>query len=250
MKVTATATLPKNSQRSAALVAGTGYLMVFILGLITNFFIFNKLIVPGDAGKTAENIIGSEMIFRLGIAGWTVVLVFDSIVAWALYIFLSPVNKNLALLSAWFRLIYVAIFAASLVNLFSVLHVLTDAGFLSTVSTSQAHAQAMLYLNNYSLGFDTGIIFFAIHVLLLGYLIIKSRYVPAFLGVLLLIAGAAYVFNSFGSVTAAVITQKQNFFIWVVAIPAITAELSFTVWLLIKGGKEKQVAKAESLQME
>ncbi len=239
MNETATAILPNMSPRTAARVAGTGYILVFILGVITNFFIFNKLIVPGEMNTSAENVISHQTIFRLGIVSWIVVLVFDSVVAWALYIFLSPVDKNLALLCAWFRLIYVAIFGASLVNLFSVLHVLTDPGFLTTVSASQAHAQAMLFLNNYSLGFDTGILFFAIHVLLLGYLIMKSGNIPSILGILLLIAGLAYVANSFGSVTAAGFTQNPNFLVWVVAVPAIAAELSFTVWLLAKGGKEK-----------
>ncbi|HSN08930.1 MAG TPA: DUF4386 domain-containing protein [Hanamia sp.] len=227
--------------RKAALIAGTGYLVVFILGLLTNFFIFGKLIVPGDAAKTADNIIANEPLFRLGIASWIIVLVFDSIVAWALYIFLTPVNKNLALLCAWFRLIYVAIFAASLVNLFSVLQVLTQADFLSTFSSSQAHSQAMLFLNAYNYGFISGIVFFAIHVLLLGYLILKSDDIPHFLGILLLIAAAGYLFNSFGNIISTDYAKHQSQFLLIVALPAIIAELAFTFWLLIKGGKSKPV---------
>ena len=238
---TSTAAFPNALPRKAALTAGTGYLIVFVLGLLTNFFIFGKLIVPADAAKTAGNIIANESLFRLGIASWIIVLVFDSIVAWALYIFLTPVNKTLALLCAWFRLIYVAIFAASLVNLFSVLQILTQADFHSAFSSSQAHSQAMLFLNAYNYGFISGIVFFAIHVLLLGYLILKSENIPNFLGIFLLIAAAGYLINSFGNIVSSGYAKNQAQFLLIVGLPAIIAELAFTSWLLVKGGKGEPV---------
>ena len=237
------------SQRKTALIAATGYLVVFVLGLFTNFFIFGKIIVPGDATKTATNVIAHQLLFRLGIAAWVIVLVFDSIVAWALYIFLKPVNHNLALLCAWFRLMYVAIFAASLVNLFSVLQLLTPADFRSPFSFFQAPSQVMLFLNAYNYGFLTGIVFFAIHVLLLGYLILKSDHIPNFLGIFLFIAAGCYLLNSFGNIVSAGYAKNQTLFLSIVAIPAIAAELSFTVWLLMKGGSTRP-ARVSHFSME
>src|SRR5258706_7600265 len=122
-----TASISEISLRNAARIAGFGYLMVFILGIFGNFFVFEKLIVPGDAVTTANNIIANESLFRLGIASWVIVITFDALVAWALYILLKPINKSLSLLAAWFRLVFVAIFGYSFVDYFSVLQLFSGA---------------------------------------------------------------------------------------------------------------------------
>ena len=239
----------ETSRRKTALIAATGYLVVFVLGLLTNFLIFAKIIVPGDAVKTTANLIAHPSLFRLGIAGWVIVLVFDSVVAWALYIFLKPVSHHLALLCAWFRLIYVAIFAASLVNLFSVLQLLAPADFHSALSSFQIPSQVMMLLNAYNYGFLTGIVFFAIHVSLLGYLILKSDDIPGFLGIFLFIAAGGYLFNSFGNIVSADYAKNQTLFLSLAALPAIAAELSFTIWLFVKGGSPK-AARTRHFSME
>jgi hypothetical protein len=93
-----------------ARVAGFGLLLMFILAAFVIFFVLEGLIVPGDAVTTANNIIAHEMLFRCGIISFIIVLILDLLVAWALYIVLQPVNKNLALLAAWLRLVYTIIF--------------------------------------------------------------------------------------------------------------------------------------------
>lgn len=97
-----TASIIEISLRNAARIAGFGYLMVFILGIFGNFFVFEKLIIPGDAVTTANNIIANESLFRFGIASWVIVITFDALVAWALYILLKPINKSLSLLVGWY----------------------------------------------------------------------------------------------------------------------------------------------------
>ena len=85
-----TSKIAKISLGNAAILAGLGYLPVFILGGFANF---PNFIVPGDAETTVNNIMASESLFRTYIASWIIVLAFDALVAWALYIFLKPVNK-------------------------------------------------------------------------------------------------------------------------------------------------------------
>lgn len=92
-------------QRTAAIVAGTGLLIMFFAAIFANFFVIESLIVPGDAERTANNIIANESLFRFGIVSFLIVLICDVLVAWALYVFLNPVNKSLSLLAAWFRLV-------------------------------------------------------------------------------------------------------------------------------------------------
>jgi len=227
------------SLRKAARVAGLAYLIIFILGGFTNFIARDNLIVAGDAATTASNIMASESLFRMGIAGGVIVLAADAVVAWALYIFLKPVNKSLSLLAAWFRLLFVAIAGINLLNLLIVLLLLSGADYLTVFETGQLQAQVMLFLGAHEFGINISWVFFGLHILVLGYLIFKSDYIPQILGVLLIVASLGYFINSFASFLSPTYADNEANLL-VVAVPAIIAELSLTLWLLIKGGSIQQ----------
>jgi len=230
------------SLNKAAKIAGTAYLVIFILGLFANFFVFENLVVQGDAETTANNILANESLFRTGIASWIVVLICDIIAAWALYILLKPVNKNLSLLAAWLRLVYSTIFAAAQVNLFFVLMTLSGADYLSVFNTVQQHSLILLFLKGYNYGFLIGLVFFGMHLLALGYLAYKSGYIPKFLGILLIAAAFGYVVDSFANFLLPNYTDYKTIFLILVAVPGIAGEFSFTLWLLLnKSMANKQV---------
>jgi hypothetical protein len=221
------------SLRQAAVFAGLGYLIVFIFGFAN--IRREKLTVRGDAATTAINIVASESRFRAGTASWIVVLVADVVVAWALYVFLKPVGESLSLLTAWVRLVYVAIAAVAVVNLLSAVGLLTDADETEGFRADQRNAQAMLFLRSYDFGFNVGFVFFGLHILGLGYLIVRSDYIPTVLGVLLIVASVAYLVDSFACFLSSSYGRNEAHSL-VFAIPAIISELSLTVWLLVWGG--------------
>jgi len=221
------------SLRQAAVIAGLGYLIVFIFGFAN--IRREKLTVRGDAATTASNIRASESRFRAGTASWIVVLVADVVVAWALYVFLKPVSESLSLLTAWVRLVYVAIAAMAVVNLLSAVGLLTDADESEGFRADQRNAQAMMFLRSYDFGFNVGFVFFGLHILGLGYLIVRSDYIPTVLGVLLIVASVAYLIDSFACFLSSSYGSNEAHSL-VFAIPAIISELSLTVWLLIWGG--------------
>ena len=218
------------SLRKAAIVAGLGLLIMTISAIFANFIVLESLIVPGDAAITANNIIASEGLFRSGICSFIIVIIMDVVVAWALYVLLKPVNKSLSLLAALFRLVYAAIFGIALVNLFSVLQLLSGADYLTAFEPNQLHAQVMLFLKAFSYGWTIGLIFFGIHLFILGYLIFKSDYIPKILGVLVIIAGLGYIIDSF------VIFLLPNYDV-TIAMFTFIGELLFMLWLLFKGAK-------------
>ena len=225
------------SVRQAARIAGISYLLIYIVAALADFSMDGRAsVVLGDVTTAVDNIVENKTLFRLGVAGWIVVMVIDVIVAWALYVFLKPVNRSLALLAAWFRLIYVAILGSSLVNHFSVLGLLSGADHLAVIETSHLHAQVMelLYAHKYALLIS--FLFFGIHIFLLGYLILKSDYIPRIIGVLLVIASIGYLIDSFGNFLSSSYASNLPFLIFV-GIPAVIAEFSLTLWLLFKGGK-------------
>jgi len=104
------------SQRQAAIVAGYGFLLTLIAVTFATIYGEN-LFVLEDAAATANNIMASGGLFRVGIVSWLFVILGDMVRAWALYVFFKPVNKSLALLAAWFMLVHDAILGVALVNL-------------------------------------------------------------------------------------------------------------------------------------
>ena len=222
------------SLREAAVIAGIGYLVIFLFGLSN--VRREKLIVRGDAAATASNIRASESRFRAFIATWIVMLVADVVVAWALYVFLKPAGDSLSLLTAWVRLVYVAVAAIAVVNLLSLLDLVRSADDSEAFQTDQINAQAMRYLSSYDFGFNVGYVFFGLHILGLGYLIVRLDYIPSVLGILLIVASVGYLIDSFASFLSSRYANNEAFFFVFVAVPAIISELSLTVWLLFWGG--------------
>jgi hypothetical protein len=218
------------SLHKAAIVAGIGLLIMTIFAIFANFFVFQKLIIPGDATTTANNIMTNEMQFRIGICSFLIVIICDVVVAWALYVFLKPVNKSLSLLAALFRLVYATIFAIALVNYYSVFQLLSGSDYLAIFETSKLHAQVMLSINAFRDGWAVGFVFFGLHLALLGYLVFRSDYIPRILGILLIVAGIGYLIDNFGKFLF------PNFDVIISMVTGL-GELIFMFWLLIKGSK-------------
>ncbi len=195
------------SLRTAAIVAGFGLLAMAILAGFANFSVFQSLVVAGDSKTTAENIIASSGSFRMGIFFFLAVAILDVVVAWALYVLLKPANRSLSLLAAWFRIVYAAIFAAALINLF------TGAGYLKTFDVNQLYAQGMVSLSAFRSGWDLGLAIFGLHLLVLGYLVFKSSYASKWWGILLsillAIAGLGYLADSIGKFLLPTLTMSD-----------------------------------------
>jgi hypothetical protein len=210
------------SLRKAAIFAGIGFLMSFAGA------IFASLNVNiGDAAITASNVMA-------GIFGFLIAILGDLIRAWAFYVFFKPVNKSLALFSAWLMLIHDAIFGAALINLASGSVLISGADYLTALDPNQLRSLALMFSDAYSYGFQFGLFFFSFHLGILGYLVYKSGHIPKILSVLLIIASAGYLINSVG------VILSPNFpeIIWTVLMgPCLLGELALIVWLAFKGGK-------------
>jgi len=225
------------SPRKLAKIAGSGYLVIILAGIFAEFIIRSNLIVPGDAAATAHQIIAKEGLFRLSIAGDLVMLLSDVMVACALYFLLKPVSRNLSLLAAFFRLVHSAVYGVNLLNLIFVLQLLEGYSFLGVFETDQLYALAMVFLKAHQYGYDIGLVFFGFHCGVLGYLVFRSGFFPRILGILLGVAAMAYLVNSFARFLMINYQAYESLFAVIVFVPAFVAELSFTLWLLVKGVK-------------
>ena len=228
------------SQQQAARVAGLGYLAIILLAVFAEFFVRTALFVPGDVTATVNNIMENDLLFRIGIISWIVVVACDVVVTWALYVLFKPVSHTIALLSSLFRLVYIAIKGAALVYFLFALQLLSGADYLSVFELGQLHAQVMLYLGGHNYGFLIGLVFFGIHCFILGYLVYKSGFFPKVIGILLMIACFGYLIDSFANFLMPNYASYQDMMLLVVAVPAFFAEISFCIWLLFKNIDKKQ----------
>ncbi len=235
-----TTALTEASPRTAARIAGVGYLIIFVLAIFANFIVREGLIDPDNAAATFANIADSELLFRVGIVGFLAIFIVDIVIAWALYVLFKNVGKELSLLTAWFRLVYTVFLGVALIFFFVVLDLVSGAGYLSAFGPGQLDAQVMLLLSAFNYAWLIGLAGFGIHLMLLGYLMLSSGTAPRVLGILLAIAGAAYVFDTAANALVSSYSDYETVFLLIVAIPSVIAELWFAMWLLMRGGVEQE----------
>ncbi|MEO7324366.1 MAG: DUF4386 domain-containing protein [Dokdonella sp.] len=229
-----TTTASETSPQTTARLGGILYLVIIVAGATGELFIRGTLVVSGNAAATANHIIASESLWRLGIVGDLAMHVCDVFVMWALYILLRPVNRNLALLNLLLNLIQTAVLVANKSLLLVPLLLLGDAPYLKSLDPAQLQAWSYVAIRLHEHGFAIGLIFFGFVCLVEGYLIRTSRYLPKLIGVMMQIAGTCYLINSLAVLLAPAIAAKL---FPAILMPCLVAELSLALWLTVKGVK-------------
>jgi hypothetical protein len=229
------------TQRKTARVAGVLYLIIIAAGIWAFFVVRSNLIVPGDATATANNVMASEGLFRASIAADLVMIMSDVALALAFYVLLKPVSRSLSLLAAFFRLAQAANLGINVLNLFFGLQLLKGASDVIALSADQLHDLALFFFSAHGVGYTISLVFFGFSILILGYLIFRSGYLPKILGILLIIASLGYLVDGFANVLLINYADYADILGTVVFGPALIAELVLALWLLIKGVKVQPV---------
>ena len=217
----------RNSVNRTARVAGFLYLLVFPFAIFS-LIVRAKLIVHGDAAATASNIMASEGLFRGGIVAWLVSQTIFIFLLMALYKLLKPVNWNVALHMVVLLLVGVPIALINELNQFAALLLLSGADYLTAIEAGQLHARVMFHLNLHEYGIYIAQIFWGLWLLPLGYLVLKSGFLPRILGVLLMIGCFGHLID----VVAAV--GVSSFEVRVSQFTSI-GEFLLPLWLVVKG---------------
>ena len=215
-----------------AKVAGVIWLIVALLAPFAEFFVRQGLIVPGNVAATAENIVASQSLFRAGFATDLVVFVIEVALAAVLYVLFRPVSRTLALVMAFARLAMVTILGLNLLNMFTALQLLTSPEYATAFEKGQLQALAFVFLNAQHYGYALGMVFFGLHLGVLGFLVYRSRFLPRILGILMVVSALGYLADSF---TKFLTPQYADTLAVVVVVTALIGELPLTLWLLVKG---------------
>lgn len=210
-------------------IAGSSYLLIIVLGAIGYLFIRDPLIVSGDAAATASNILQAESTWRLSITGDVLMHALDIPVMIILFFLLKQVNKPLAVASVAFNLVQTSVLVATKLLLLLPLLLLQSAEYVAAYDSEQMHAQVMTLLRLHDYGFGLGLIFFGFACIGYGLLLFNSRYLPKFLGILMMIAGASYLINSIALLVA------PSLPVFPILVLAVFGELTLALWLIVKG---------------
>lgn len=228
------------SLRQAALTAGLASLAMVVLAFFANFLVVESLVEPGDAAATFSNIAGDTGLWRGAIAAFVGVFALDVVMAWALYVFLRPVNRSLSLLAAFFRLAVAAISATAVLHLAAVLPLVDGDGYAAVLEPGVRAAQAMLSVDSFQSGWAIALAFFGVYLLLLGYLAYRAEHVPSVLGVLLALAGVGYLADTLARILLPAYGDVEAALTLVTVVAAVAGEFTWMFWLLLRGGRDRR----------
>jgi len=224
-----------DSTKKNARVAGLLYLCLMTAPLRL-VYIPSVLFVQGNATATADNIAAHELLFRFGIASDLLTATMAIFLTLALYRLFKGVDHDLARLMVILgSLMVTPIYFLNTLNDVAALLLVRGADFLVVFDKPQRDALAMLFLRLHHAGVLVNEVFWGLWLFPFGLLIYRSRFLPRFLGIWLIVNCFAYLAIS---VTGLLLPQYEAI-VSKIVFPAMIGELAVILWLLIVGAKSE-----------
>lgn len=222
------------SLAKASLIAGLGLLIMVLTTPLAEFYIFPRL-TGQDSLESANRILDNENLLKAGILLHFITLLCDIVVAWALYILLKPVSRDVSLLTAWFRLVYTAMYLIALTNLVKIINYIKDGRPSTNAEQIELGNVVEFYMSSFRLEWEFGLLIFGVYLCLLGYLVCRAKYILKIFGILLWVAGFGYILNT---ISHWLFPELNTGFL----VVTFFGEIIFMFWLLIKGTRLKAVS--------
>jgi hypothetical protein len=215
--------------KTAARIAGVFYLLVIVMSPLA-MYIRNSLVGGSDAAVFAANLLGHEPLYRLGAASDLISSACYVVVTALFYILFKPVSRTVAVVATLFSVIGIATgTVGGLLNV-APLTILHAAPHLDSFSTQQLNQLALLSVNLGGQAVNVGIVFFGCYCLSIGWLILKSRFLPSILGAGMMLAGVGWLTFIYPPLATALLPFNL--------ISGGLGEGALTIWLLAVGLNE------------
>lgn len=221
------------SQQSAAKVAGLAYLIPVAFVVYANFGMRSRLFVTGDMAETVRRIAAAEPLFRLSVAFDLVYCIGVVVLLSALYVVLGPVNRHLAVLATLLKLVYAVTAMLMALSFLAVVRLASDPAYMQALRVEPL--QALVRLNSSATGqeYYVGLVFWALSSTLIGWLWVKSRYIPVALAGFGLASSAWCLFCAFAYIINPAFSRVVN--LWWFDTPMGLFDITLSFWLLFKG---------------
>ena len=227
------------SLKSQARRAGLLYLVMAAVMVFAFMYVPGRFVVSGDAAATAHNIATRGTFYRVGILATVLSHTLFVFVVLALYQLFRNVDRKLSLLIVALVCVGVAAELANILNRAAPLVLLSDAAYLDVFTRPQREALAYTFLRlNNSLG-QLLMFVWGLWLIPFGMLVNKSGWFPRFLGVLLFVAGAAYMIGCVARLVFPAFYNAISPFI----LPLAMGELGIVLWMAVVGAKDNSTTQ-------
>jgi hypothetical protein len=220
------------SPRVSARIIGALYVVGIALGLFAEIVVRGGVTVWSDAAQNAAQIQQNEQLYRLGFAAGVAILMINVPMAAIYYRIFRAASETTALIIAFGILVGSGIEGAILLNHYAPLVLLGESQYLHGIALEERQVLALAAVRLFSIGYAVALCFYALYDIAVGYAIVRSRIIPRFIGVLMIVAGLCYLTNSFALFIAPALASQLYPFI---LLPCFIGELSLALWLLVMG---------------
>lgn len=215
-----------------AKISGIAYLVIFLSGFYANFSVFESLVDYNAPAVTVANLVNGNVQFAYGLLGFVIMLFFDVVLVWSLFYLTKSVSKNLSYFASSIRLLHTIFFGIALSKLWKAYQLTYNAEIAMGVEQ-----EIMQMVSDFDTIWTVGLLVFGVHLIILGFLGLKSALIPKFIGRLLVLAAVGYFIDGIAKLTFVHYDEYQSFFEAAVVLLGVVGELSFTIWLLVQGLK-------------
>ena len=217
-------------------IGGILYLILIACGIYAEIFVLSELIVGNNASETAANILSHETLYLTGVVAHIITLVCSSLLLGILFTIFKSTSEYLVLTLLVFNIVTVAIEGVSILYELETLSILKSKMMASTFSPDQINALAFMPLKMQVIAYDLALLFFGVACCLISILILKSKILLRWIGLLMFVAGVCYITNSLMSFLFPVF---RNYLLPYILIPCFIAELSLSINMMV-GGRVKR----------
>lgn len=227
----------RTNQRKHALIAGISLLIMAVAAMFAYGYVFSLIETEGDPIATWDQLRNNSFLYLAGLGAWLIIFITDLLVTVTLFYFFRETHKNLSLATAVTRFIYTLILGFALIGFFKLIPILNESG----LDAYQAGNRVLAAFESFRKLWSLGLIIFGLHLLGLAYLSILNDRMPNFFGVLLIIAGLGYLLVHISRAMPAIPVETVDLIESILMFPMALGEILLAVWLIIKGGKEKNL---------
>ncbi len=221
----------QKTEKKQGLIAGISLIIMAVVAGFSYGYVYNSL-VADSPGITLHNLIAGKSLFIAGVAGWIIVFITDLIVTLALYKFFLSTAKQTSLVTALFRITYTVFLGVAIFQFIKIIPMLNQAGGIENTSVA---GEVASHIELFGKIWSFGLIIFGLHLIGLGYLSVKSKFVPGLLGYLLYLGGVSYIFvhgaKQLSLFDPVVLTRAENF----LSLPMALGEILLAIWLIYRG---------------
>ncbi len=218
------------SPQRLARLAGAIYFVQIFVGSFP-LYVRSTLIVSDDTTATIANVLASETLFRFGMLSEVAVSLTWLSMAFTLFILLKPVRREVSMAFLILVIVGVATINTNVVHLSSALALIEGGVHASSFDSPELQSLGMVLFSVFNKGEVVWGLFAGLWLIPLGFVVLKSRYVPRVFGVLLMLASTGYVLPIIASY---VIPEYASTIRPLIVVSGLT-EISFGLWLLVKG---------------